>query len=52
MSQCQLGRPCLQVSVAHLRPLQEPNRVVRGEPEMLEHAVCACYDIMMRACVQ
>ena len=41
LSQTQLGRPSMQVSVAHLRPLQEPNRVVRGEPDMLEHAVCA-----------
>ena len=53
VSQSQLGCPLVQVSVAHLRPLQEPNRVVRGEPDMLlEHAVCAGCGIMMRACVQ
>lgn len=33
LSQTQLVHSPMQVSVAHLRPLQEPNRVVRGEPE-------------------
>ncbi len=52
LSQTQLVHSPMQVSVAHLRPLQEPNRVVRGEPETLEHAVCAGCGITMRPCVQ